>query len=176
MKFRTNLLLCKPASRTLYILACSTLLFSPTLAYADLSDISRIFHQTPQLTAFEICQGGGCAEISRTSLTELEWNAVTRIFNVQAKSASEDKELAERQKIAQAIGMLEDLVGQKIGTSADLAGTFFNGSLTGQQDCNDEAINSTTYMRLLKANGLMPLHEIEDTRTRNFFFTAWPLS
>ena len=95
---------------------------------------------------------------------------MTRIFNVQAKSASEDKELAERQKIAQAIGMLEDLVGQKIGTSADLAGTFFNGSLTGQQDCNDEAINSTTYMRLLKANGLMPLHEIEDTRTRNFFW------
>ena len=174
MKFLTNHLLCKPALRTLYILACSIVLFSPTLARADLSDISRIFHQTPQLNAFEICQGGGCAQISKTSLTQLEWNAVTRIFNVQAKSASEDKELAERQKIAQAIGMLEDLVGQKIGTSADLAGTFFNGSLTGQQDCNDEAINSTTYMRLLKANGFMPLHEIEDTRTRNFFFTGWP--
>ena len=174
MKFLTNHLLCKPALRTLYILACSIVLFSPTLARADLSDISRIFHQTPQLNAFEICQGGGCAQISKTSLTQLEWNAVTRIFNVQAKSAPEDKELAERQKIAQAIGMLEDLVGKKIGTSADLAGTFFNGSLTGQQDCNDEAINSTTYMRLLKANGFMPLHEIEDTRTRNFFFTGWP--
>jgi hypothetical protein len=55
-----------------------------------------------------------------------------------------------------------------------LAGTFFDGKLAGQQDCNDEAINSTTYMRLLKINGYMPLHEIEDTRTRNFFFTGWP--
>jgi hypothetical protein len=139
------------------------------LAHAELSAISRIFHQTPQLSAFEICQGGGCAEISKTSLTELEWNAVTRIFNVPAKDAE-----TERQKIAQAIGLLEDLVGKKVGTSADLAGTFFDGKLAGQQDCNDEAINSTTYMRLLKNNGYMPLHEIEDTRTRNFFFTGWP--
>lgn len=170
MKFQINHLLCKPALRALYILACSIVLFSPTLAHADLSDISRIFHQTPQLTAFEICQGGGCAETSKTALTEQEWNAVTRIFNVPTKNAQEKNEVVERQKIAQAIGMLEDLVGKKIGTSADLAGTFFNGSLKGQQDCNDEAINSTTYMRLLKANGLMPLHEIEDTRTRNFFW------
>lgn len=181
MKFLTNRSLCKAALRALYMLVfrpviLGTVLFSPMLAHADLSDISRIFHQTPQLSAFEVCQGGGCAEVSKTSLTQLEWNAVTRIFNVQAKSVPEDKELIERQKIAQAIGILEDLVGKKIGTSADLAGTFFNGSLTGQQDCNDEAINSTTYMRLLKANGFMPLHEIEDTRTRNFFFTGWPHS
>ena len=176
MKFRTNRLLCKPASRTLYILACSTLLFSPALTHADLSYISRIFHQAPQLSAFEICQGGGCAQISKTALTGQEWNAVTHIFNVPSISAQEKNAVVERQKIAQAIGMLEDLVGKKIGTSADLAGTFFNGSLTGQQDCNDEAINSTTYMRLLKANGLMPLHEIEDMRTRNFFFTGWPHS
>ena len=187
MKFLTNhllcksVLLCKTVFRTLYMLACSIVLFTPIVAHADLNDISRIFHQTPQLSAFEICQGGGCAEISTTSLTQLEWNEVTSIFNMptkiaQAKSAPEDKALAERQKIGQAIGMLEDLVGQKIGTSADLAGTFFDGKLTGQQDCNDEASNTTTYMRLLKSNGYMPLHEIEDMRTRNFFFTGWPHS
>ena len=150
------------------------LVFNPTFAYAELSDISRIFHQSPQLNAFEVCQGGGCAQIAKISLSELEWNAVTRIFKVPAKIAPEDKELVERQKIAQAIGVLEDLIGKKIGTTADLAGTFFEGKLSGQQDCNDEAINSTTYMRLLKQKGLMPLHEIEDMRTRNFFFTGWP--
>lgn len=175
MKFPINHLLCKrlkhvkPGLRTLWLLACSAVLLSPILAHAELSDISRIFRQTPSLNQFEICQGGGCAEISNTSLTELEWNAVTRIFNVPIISAE-----VERQKIAQAIGVLEDLIGKKIGTAGDLAGTFFNGSLTGQLDCNDEAINSTTYMRLLKINGYMPLHEIEDTRTRNFFFTGWP--
>lgn len=148
-------------------------------AQAELTDISRIFRQIPSLNAFEICQGGGCAQVSTTSLTELEWNAATRIFsapakNIQEKSAEEKSEAVERQKIAQAIGMLEEMVGKKIGTTADLAGTFFDGKLTGQQDCNDEAINSTTYMRLLKQKGLMPVHEIEDMRTRNFFFTGWP--
>jgi hypothetical protein len=174
MKFLINRWLCNFPLRALSILACSATLFYPAVSYAGLSDISRIFRQTPSLSQFEICQGGGCAEISKASLTELEWNAVTRIFNVPTKSAPEDKELVERQKIAQAIGLLEDLVGKKIGTSADLAGTFFDGKLTGQQDCNDEAINTTTYMRLLKSNGYMPLHEIEDMRTRNFFFTGWP--
>ena len=72
--------------------------------------------------------------------------------------------------------MLENLVGNKIGTSGDLAGTFGNSSYKGQLDCNDEAINSTTYMRLLKNDGLIQLHAIEDTRTRNFFFTGWPHS
>lgn len=180
MKFPTNHLLCnrlkypRTCLQPLCILACSAMFFSPVFAYAELSEISRIFRQTPSLNKFEVCQGGGCAEISKTSLTELEWNAVTRIFNVPTKSAQESNEVVERQKIAQAIGLLEDLIGKKIGTTGDLAGTFFNGSLTGQQDCNDEAINTTTYMRLLKNNGYMPLHEIEDTRTRNFFFTGWP--
>lgn len=175
MKFQINRLLCNlqghsnAGLQAAWILVCSAVIFSPMLAYAELSDISRIFRQTPQLSAFEICQGGGCAEISKTSLTELEWNAVTRIFELPANNSAE-----ERQKIALAIGVLEDMVGKKIGTANDLAGTFFDGKLAGQQDCNDEAINTTTYMRLLKQNNLMPLHEIEDMRTRNFFFTGWP--
>ena len=160
MKLLTNRLLC-----SLVLLCC----YSP--AQAALADISRIFHQTPTLNEFEVCQGGGCASLSTTSLTAIEWNAVTRVFNQPASNAEQ-----ERQKIAQAIGVLEDLVGKKVGTTGDLAGTFNNSEIPGQMDCNDEAINTTTYLRLLKQNGLIPLHEIEDTRTRNFFFTGWPHS
>ena len=179
MKFRTNRLLCNQLKHSRmrlqpYLIFTFGLLANPIFAHAELNDISRIFRQTPQLNALEICQGGGCVVVSKVSLTDLEWNAVTRIFNAPAKSAQEKNEVIERQKIAQAIGVLEDLVGKKIGTTADLAGTFFDGKLSGQQDCNDEAINTTTYMRLLKQKGLMPLHEIEDMRTRNFFFTGWP--
>ncbi len=182
MKYRISQLLCnllahsREGLQSALVLACSTLIFSPVIAQAELSDISRIFHQTPTLSQFEICQGGGCVVASKISLTETEWDAITRIFNAPTKSAQEKSEVVERKKIAQAIGVLEDIVGQKIGTSADLAGTFFDGKLAGQQDCNDEAINTTTYMRLLKQNNLMLLHEIEDMRTRNFFFTGWPHS
>lgn len=176
MKYRTKLWSCNTFIkinnfnvdlRAICLLVCS--LIAPVSAYADLKDISRIFRQTPTLNQFEICQGGGCYQSNVTSLSELEWNAITRIFNVPANSAE-----AERQKIAQAVGVLEDIVGKKIGTAGDLAGTFDNSDYQGQQDCNDEAINTTTYMRLLKAGGFVKFHEIEDMRTRNFFFTGWP--
>ena len=82
----------------------------------------------------------------------------------------------ERAQIATAIGVLETLVGEKTGTAGDLAGTFGNSHYKGQLDCNDEAINSTTYRRLLASNGLIQLHAIEDTRTHSFFFTGSPHS
>lgn len=153
-------------SRLFYSLAFFCVSLS---AHADLKIVTRIFHQTPTLGQFEVCQGGGCLETNQLSMTDLEWHDVKHIFNIKATSAEE-----ERAQIAKAIGEFERIIGAKNGTAADLAGTFFDGKLTGQLDCNDEAINTTIYMRLLKSNGLMQLHEIEDTRTRNFFFTGWP--
>ena len=154
--------------RTLFI---SVLVGFSQCCYADIHDMSRIFHSTPTLTSFEICHSGGCAEVSAVSLSDEEWQKVSAIFENNVQNAAK-----ERAQIAAAIGVLETLVGEKIGTSGDLAGTFGNSSHKGQLDCNDEAINSTTYMRLLASNGLIHLHAIEDTRTRNFFFTGWPHS
>ena len=140
-------------------------------ALAALADISRIFHQTPSLNQFEVCQGGGCAQFNQVSISAAEWENVAQLFTIKATNSAD-----ERLQISQAIGLLEQIVGAKNGTLGDRAGTFDNSHYQGQLDCNDEAINTTTYMRLLKQNGLMPLHEIEDTRTRNFFFTGWPHS
>jgi hypothetical protein len=140
-------------------------------AQADLKDIYRIYHVQPSLEAFEICQGGGCTQSDILQLTPPEWDNVLRIFNPQAENAEQ-----ERSQIADAIGMLEDMIGTKIGTAADRAGTFGNSDYQHQQDCNDEAINSTTYMRLMQQAGLMRFHSILDTRTRKFFFTGWPHS
>ena len=140
-------------------------------ALAALADISRIFHQTPSLNQLEVCQGGGCAQFNQVSISQAEWASVALLFKVRATNSTD-----ERLQISQAVGLLEQIVGAKNGTLGDRAGTFDNSDYQGQLDCNDEAINTTTYMRLLKLNGLMQLHEIEDTRTRNFFFTGWPHS
>jgi hypothetical protein len=133
--------------------------------------MSRIFRQTPNLDAFEVCFGGGCAEVKKLSLTNEEWQKVSAIFDKAVINAAQ-----ERQLIGKGIAQLETIVGEKIGTSNDLAGTFYDGPLSGQQDCNDESINSTTYMRLMYLAGLLKWHQIEDTRTRNFFFNGWPHS
>lgn len=139
--------------------------------YATLDDITRIYQQTPALNSFDICIGGGCAAIKHLSLNHEEWQRVTEIFY---RAGSEVDAKQERQLISMAIGELEKIVGDKTDTAHDLAGTFH--ALTGQLDCNDEAINSTTYMRLMRLGGLIKLHEVEDMRTRNFFFNGWPHS
>lgn len=147
-------------------------------AEAAVSDINRIYHVTPMLEGFDVCSGGGCAEIKHVSLSQAEWQKIVLIFN-QASQVDNQKQTAkaaaqEREQISKAVGMMEEIVGVKAGTSTDRAGTFDNSSYPGQLDCNDEAINTTTYMRLMAQNGLIKLHEIEDMRTRNFFFTGWP--
>lgn len=138
-------------------------------AQADLKDIYRIYHSPPTLQAFEICQGGGCVQSDVLSLSSAEWDNVEQLFTPLPATAE-----AERQAIAKAIGLLEDMVGTKIGTAADRAGTFNNSEYLHQQDCNDEAINSTTYLRLMQQAGLIRYHDILDTRTRKFFLTGWP--
>ncbi len=139
--------------------------------YADMADINRIFRTTPRIDALEICQGGGCAKLSQTHLTQAEWDSISRLFSPMPQDAQ-----AERALIASAIAQFEDVIGKKIGTSNDKAGTFKNSQYAGQQDCNDEAINTTTYMRLLLQAGLLKFHAVEDTRTRHFFFSGWPHS
>ncbi len=157
-----------PISRLL----CSLVLmlsFCTQTALAAFDDIQRIYQQTPNVQHFEVCQGGGCAKLSLLALNQADWAPVEQLFSTIAVSAME-----ERDKIAVAIGLLEDIVGFKIGTSTDRAGTFGNADYTGQQDCNDEAINTTTYMRLLKQHGYIRFHTIQDLKTRNFFFDGWP--
>lgn len=151
-------------------LFCSlSLLFFTQTAWSAFDDIQRIYRQAPQLNQFEICQGGGCANVFQIALNDADWQSVESLFSEPVNNAEE-----ERERISQAIGLLEEIIGHKTGTSEDRVGTFDNSNFKGQQDCNDEAINTTSYLRLLKQAGYMPLHEIEDMRTRNFFFTGWP--
>ncbi len=150
------------------------LLFSCALlltlnARADMTDVTRIYQQVPVLNGFDMCMGGGCAEIKRVSLSAEEWQSIAAIFSDEPVLTDAEH---ERKLIALAIGRFEKIIGAKTGTSQDLAGTF--NYTSGQLDCNDESINTTTYMRLMRQNGLVKLHEIEDMRTRNFFFTGWP--
>jgi hypothetical protein len=131
--------------------------------------MARVLYQEPSPEHFEHCQGGGCAKVMTVALAENEWAQVREIFAYPAESFEE-----ERQNIAWAIGLLERIVGPKTGTDADLGGTFGNSHYPGQLDCNDEAINSTTYIRMLAAEGMLQFHEVMDIKMRGFFFNGWP--
>ena len=105
MSYRTHPLFCK-AFVSLLLAFCQ-------VANADIHDMSRIFHSSPTISSFEICHSGGCADISSVSISDDEWQQVSAVFVNNAQTAAE-----ERTQIAQAIGVLENLVGNKIALRA----------------------------------------------------------
>lgn len=136
---------------------------------ADSEAMTRILKQKVELRGFDICHSGGCADISRVALTNDEWARVSAEFEPEPQDAED-----ERSRIASAIGLLEQIIGDKVGTYNDFAGTFGAFSTPGQMDCNDEASNSTTYIKLMMQAGLIKHHELRDTKVRNFFLNGWP--
>jgi hypothetical protein len=160
--------------RLLLFSLCCILLITIN-AEAAISDISNIYHEVPTLDGLDVCFGGSCAEIRHISISSPEWALVVAIF---ANKTDDDrlKPELERKQIADAVGKLEAIVGTKIGTSGDRAGTFNNSKYPGQLDCNDEAINTLTYIHLMQHYGLVKLHEAEDLHTRGFFLNGWPHS
>lgn len=147
------------------------LLWASATVHADVEAISRVLRQQPVLDGFDMCHGGSCAEVSRVSLSESEWQQIRALFY----PFSDDAE-TERKRIAEAIGVMERIVGIKTATHTDRGGTFGNSSFPGQLDCNDEAANSTTYMKLMQSSGFIRQHEILDIKLRGFFFRGWPHS
>lgn len=141
-----------------------SLLLLPVLAYADAPTMTRVLQEVPRVEKFLFCNGGTCADVKTANLTDGEWQEVIDLFENTPQTAEE-----ERQIITQAIGLLESIVGPKTGTATDKGGTFGNSAYPGQLDCNDEATNTTTYMRLMAQHDLLHFHQIEDTRTRGGF-------
>lgn len=146
-----------------------SLFLSSTQSYADGAAIRRVLYQQATLSGFEVCHGGGCAVVDRVALDEEEWQQAVAAF-VPLPQNAED----ERRCIAAAIGSLERIIGAKTATATDRGGTFGNADYPGQLDCNDEAANSTTYLKLLQQAGHIRHHEIIDIKVRGFFFNGWP--
>ena len=153
----------------LRLLFSLSIAFHLPLAFADSETMTRILKQQPTPDGFNVCQGGGCANINPVALSNEEWQQVAAEFEPTPRDAED-----ERSRIASAIGLLERIIGGKIGTHNDFAGTFGAFSTPGQMDCNDEASNSNTYIKLMQQANLIQFHELRDTKVRNFFFNGWP--
>lgn len=122
---------------------------------------------TPQ--HIPVCSGYGCRIIDTVSLSDVEWRAVRVLFSPRASSATD-----ERQQIAQAIALIERFIGPKTDTAHDKGGTFPGLFEDGQMDCIDESTNTTFYLRLLVADGLIHWHDVGPDATRGYFLFGWP--
>ncbi|MBI3570493.1 MAG: hypothetical protein HY082_05255 [Gammaproteobacteria bacterium] len=131
--------------------------------------IQAVTEPVPTPQHIPVCSGYGCRIIDIVSLSDVEWRAVRALFNPRAPSAAD-----ERQKIARAIALIERFVGPKTDTAHDKGGTFPGLFEDGQMDCIDESTNTTFYLRLLVADGLIRWHNVGPDATRGYFLFGWP--
>ncbi len=121
---------------------------------------------------FGVCSGYGCSQYQETGLSDDEWLKVREVFLPAASSPEQ-----ERLMIAKAIALIEQFIGPKTGTDKDKAKAVpLNFSTRGQMDCIDEAFNSTSYLYLLRQDGLITYHILGAHLRRNFSDLSYPHS
>ncbi len=152
-----------------FLFSLVALVFLPRHAYADYLTMNLVLKQDSVISDFKICHGGGCAKVSAAALTDEEWLQATQACLQKPEDAE-----SERVCIANMVLTFEKIVGGKTGTDTDHGGTFGNSAFPGQMDCNDEAINTTTYLRLMQHHGLIQFHDVLDIKRRGFFLNRWP--
>lgn len=117
----------------------------------------------------EACVDYGC-DVRRTALLSAEhWRELDKVF------ARVDSPVAEREAVAKAIGRLEQIVGDQVGTGGDLPSNTADHGGIGQLDCVSESINSERYLQLLNEASLLRWHAVRPRAKRAplLFDTHW---
>ena len=122
------------------------------------------------LNQVQVCRDYGCSMSVPVPLAEAEWAKLRAPFAQRAASGAD-----EREQIRQAIALMEQIVAPKAGTGNDAAGAqIINFRKAGQLDCIDEAYNTSAYLRLLEASGLLTWHVPGTPANRGHFVNGWP--
>ncbi|HXE69029.1 MAG TPA: hypothetical protein VN523_06695, partial [Hyphomicrobiaceae bacterium] len=105
-----------------------------------------------------VCHAYGCRMQTAFRFTDTD---IGQIKTLMIKTRKADTPYEERRAVAYAIGWMEKRTGDVIGTSADRPGMDFSASGDPtQQDCVDEATNTTSYLLILERNGLLKHHTV----------------
>lgn len=115
--------------------------------------------QTPSKHSVSVCHAYGCQKTTRITFSNSD---VKKISEVMRKVKRNDSPAEERRAVAYAVGWIETKVGDIIGTKDDRPGMDFRASGDPtQQDCVDEATNTTSYLMFLAERGLIKHHTVE---------------
>jgi len=117
------------------------------------------FHTSaPAANTVYVCHAYGCSRQTRFRFTDGD---IAEIRAVMTKVRTADTAAEERRSVAYAIAWMETRVGKVIGTDKDRPGMDFQGSGDPtQNDCVDEATNTTSYLLVLAHNGLLKHHTV----------------
>jgi len=152
----------------LFAILATAALLAPPCSRADVPVREDII-VSPAPQKFTVCFNGTCKDLAFVSLSTAQWRRVTAIFTPPADSPA-----MERQRIAQAVALMEILVGETTRTHRDRPRNGSDPQGANQMDCIDESTNTTTYLKLLARDGLLHWYTVEDRATRGWFLFGWP--
>ena len=117
------------------------------------------FHtQAPRNNTVYVCHAYGCRLQTAFRFNDAD---IAALRTLMSKTRKADSAFEERRAVAYAIGWMEKRTGDVIGTSTDRPGMDFEASGDPtQQDCVDEATNTTSYLLILERNGLLKHHTV----------------
>jgi hypothetical protein len=105
--------------------------------------------------AFGICHGYNCHFHNVARLTEGQWQAILDLFATSPMSAKE-----ERDRIGEAVALVERAVGEQLGTKADRPRSPLVVVDPTQLDCVDESTNTSTTLHMLDNAALLRWHTV----------------
>lgn len=120
---------------------------------ADALDRSAL--EPPRPERFTLCRDYGCVSERPVSLSAESWRHIAEPLLTAAATPAE-----ERRQVALAVGRFELAAGPQAGTETDIGGTMTGYGAGGQQDCVDEAVNTTRFLQMLSEAGLLRHHEV----------------
>jgi len=121
----------------------------------------------PTEKKLSVCHGYGCKYRTAVTLSRKDLKDIGRVLKAKSK---QDNAKAERKRIADAVALIERKVGPVVGSDKDLGQLQLKmAGHRGQQDCVDEATNTTSYLLLMQENGLLKHHKVKKPSGRGFF-------
>lgn len=125
---------------------------APALHYGEFKTIP------PRGNTVTVCHAYGCQAQTKFRFTKAD---IAEIRNIFRKIKKADTPHEERRAVAYSIAWIEKRVGKAIGTDKDRPGMEFAGSGDpAQQDCVDEATNTTSYLLVMQHNKLLKHHRV----------------
>ncbi len=131
--------------------------------------VERYGGPAPSPSRFTVCYNHGCRTQTVVRLSAVEWAEIEAEFGPPAVDAA-----AERERVARAVARIERLVGARTGTAGDLGRNGAAPYWQGQLDCIDEAVNTTTYLHMMQAGGLLQWHQVGPPAHRGLSIGRWP--
>ena len=114
-----------------------------------------------------ICYDYGCKVQANISFDDAVFDAVGETLRTAEDAVS------ERYAISAAVARMYVEAGKQTPIWRDRGGDFNDDAQEGSMDCIDHAANTTTFLKLMEARGLLRFHTASVPVRRGFFAEHW---